>query len=176
MTFHLSSLMLAAAAPPSKPSGGSSPVSLLFLLAIVAAGYFLIIRPRKARLKAQRTQATSLEIGSEVMSVGGIMGTIVGMTDATFDVEVAPGVVMTFVRRAINPRPATAVTTSDDDLPADPWDAEVDGPGRQTSQESATPDEHGPDGQDNGGKGTPGHPGPDGETDTGSGGFGSGDR
>ena len=149
MTYLLHLSVLAVGSTPTNgpnaKSGGSSALSIVFLLAIFAAGYFLIIRPRKARMKAQRNQISTLTIGSEVMSVGGIMGTIVAMTDTTFDVEVADGVVMTFVRRAINARPvepavATPVTT-DDELPADPWVEDSDGhPASGEHGDSATKD------------------------------------
>lgn len=132
MTSSLHSLLLAinmAAPPAKKTSSGGSAFTIVFLVLIVAVFYLLIIRPRKARMKQQQVQTKSLDIGVEVMSVGGIMGTIVGMSDTAFDVEVSPGVVLTFVRRAVNPRPATAetVTSQDDeeeegDMPADPWD------------------------------------------------------
>ncbi len=110
MTFLLHPLLLAATSTTvkGKTSSGSSLFTIVFLLLIVGVGYFLIIRPRQARMKQQRAQISTLDIGSEVMSVGGIMGRIVAITDTTFDVEVADGVVMTFVKRAINARPASA--------------------------------------------------------------------
>jgi len=154
MTYllHLSVLAVGSTTTngPNAKSGGSSAFSIVFLLAIFAAGYFLIIRPRKARMKAQRNQISTLTIGSEVMSVGGIMGTIVAMTDTTFDVEVADGIVMTFVRRAINARPVepvvTTPVTTDDELPADPWVADSDGhPASGEHGDSASKDPGGKD-------------------------------
>lgn len=137
MTFLLHPLLLAATSTTvkGKTSSGSSLFTIVFLLLIVGVGYFLIIRPRQARMKQQRAQASTLDIGSDVMSVGGIMGRIVAITDTTFDVEVADGVLMTFVKRAINARPASAAGTpaeADDtegDMPPDPWDEapEADG-------------------------------------------------
>ncbi|MDQ6782546.1 MAG: preprotein translocase subunit YajC [Actinomycetota bacterium] len=189
MTFLLHPLLLQATtttAPGKAKSSGSSLFTIVFLVLIVAVGYFLIIRPRQARMKQQKAQVSTLEIGSEVMSVGGIMGTIVGITDTTFDVEVADGIVMTFVKRAINPRPASAgeptpVDDADGDLPPDPWDEEPE------HDDSSRPSAHGEDpgshehekGDDaghgeHGRQGGDGHRGPDGETGTGSGGLGSG--
>jgi preprotein translocase subunit YajC len=199
MTFLLRPLLLAATSTTvkGKTGSGSSLFSIIFLLVIVAAGYFLFIRPRQARARQQRAQVSTLGIGSEVMSVGGIMGTIVGITDTTFDVEVADGVVMTFVKRAINARPATAPGStspagdSEGDMPPDPWDEEPDaaehhdpdaehGAGTSehnagTSEHNPGTSEHGPGADETGPRGTDGRP-PDGETGTGSEGSGAGGR
>jgi preprotein translocase subunit YajC len=112
----LTSLIAATSttAAPSK-SSGSSPFSYVILLAIVAAFYFLIIRPRQARQRQARTQAATLEVGATVMSVGGIKGTVVDMDDTDVRVEVAPGVVLTFVRRAVNAQAAPPAAVVDDD-------------------------------------------------------------
>jgi preprotein translocase subunit YajC len=206
MTFLLHSLLFAATSTTAKgkTSSGSSLFSIVFLLLIVAAGYFLFIRPRQARMRQQRAQVSTLGVGSEVMSVGGIMGTIVGITDTTFEVEVADGVVMTFVKRAINARPATVpgstspVGDSEGDMPPDPWDEVPDaagdhdpdaehgpgtsehGPGTSehgtgASEHGAGTPEHGAGADEPGPRGSDGHP-PDDETGTGSEGSGSGGR
>ncbi|MDQ6839226.1 MAG: preprotein translocase subunit YajC [Actinomycetota bacterium] len=176
MTFLLHPLLLAATSTTTKgkTSSGSSLFTIVFLLLIVGVGYFLIIRPRQARMKQQKAQVSTLELGSEVMSVGGIMGTIVGITDTTFDVEVADGIVMTFVKRAINPRPAaaggnaTSVDEGEGDMPPDPWDEPSAGHERH--------DEAVADGAADEAHHDPAHHDPDGETGTGSEGSGSGGR
>ncbi|MDQ2726243.1 MAG: preprotein translocase subunit YajC [Actinomycetota bacterium] len=153
MTFLLHPLLVAATSTTvkGKSSSGSSLFTIAFLVLIVGVGYFLIIRPRQARMKQQRAQVSTLDIGSEVMSVGGIMGTIVAVTDTTFDVEVADGVVMTFVKRAINARPASAggtPTVADDaegDMPPDPWDEEPEAEDDQETVHGRDFDEHGVD-------------------------------
>jgi preprotein translocase subunit YajC len=193
MTFLLLHPLLAATTTTvkGKTSSGSSVFTIVFLLLIVGVGYFLIIRPRQARMKQQRAQVSTLDIGSEVMSVGGIMGIIVGFTDTTFDVEVADGIVMTFVKRAINARPASAggpAAVDDDvegDMPPDPWDEAPDGEGPDevpgeddhgTADHGSTDDEAGNGGPGHrGSEGRPGGPN-DGETGTGSEGSGSGGR
>ncbi|HLI54460.1 MAG TPA: preprotein translocase subunit YajC, partial [Acidimicrobiales bacterium] len=87
-------------------TSGSSVAPLLVIVAIFAVVYFLFIRPRSQRLRQQQGAARQLSIGDEVMTAGGIYGRIVAMDDDAVEVEVSPGVVMTFTRRAVNPRPA----------------------------------------------------------------------
>jgi preprotein translocase subunit YajC len=133
MTPHLLALLAATSTTnKSSSSSGSSYFPLLVILLIFGALYFLVLRPRQRRLRQQQSAAREISIGSEVMSVGGIMGTVVGMTDSTFDVEVADGTVLTFIRRAVNPRPPGTGGTEDlaaDGTP-DPWDAPPEGPDR----------------------------------------------
>jgi len=85
-----------------KSSGGS--FGILIIIALFAAAYFLLIRPRQQKLRQQQVAARQLDVGDDVVTAGGIHGRLVGLSDDTAEVEVAPGVVMTFTRRAINPR------------------------------------------------------------------------
>ena len=88
--------------PRSRPS---STYTLLFIVLVFGAVYFLFIRPRQQRMRQQQTQARQLSVGDEVVSAGGIYGRVVAMDTDVAEVEVAPGVVMTFLRRAISARP-----------------------------------------------------------------------
>jgi preprotein translocase subunit YajC len=94
------------AASSTKKSSGSSASLLIFLVAALAIAYFLIIRPRQNRMRQQQSQARSLEVGDEVVSIGGIAGRVVELDEENVRVEVAPGVVLTFLRRAVNPKAA----------------------------------------------------------------------
>ena len=59
----------------------------------------------------------SLEVGDEVLTSGGLIGTIVGLNDTEALIEVSPGVVMRFVRFAVNGRVGDRAGDSDDDTP-----------------------------------------------------------
>jgi preprotein translocase subunit YajC len=101
--------ILAASTTTTHSSGKSSASSytLIFIVLVFGAIYFLFIRPRQQRLRQQQTQAKQLSIGDEVVSAGGIYGRVVAIDDDVAEVEVSPGVVMTFLRRSISARPAT---------------------------------------------------------------------
>jgi preprotein translocase subunit YajC len=134
--MHLQHLLLVAQS--SSPTtvaksakSSSSYVPLLIIILVFAAVYFLFLRPRQQRLRQQQTGAKVLSVGDEVMSAGGIFGRVVALDADEVEVEVAPGVVMTFMRRAISPRTTNRTGTSP---PArsqvdEPWDVEPDGPG-----------------------------------------------
>ncbi len=124
------------AAKHSKSS--SSTLPFIFIIVIFAAVYLLFIRPRQQRMRQQQTQARELAIGDLVVTAGGIQGRIVALDSDVAEVEVAPGVVLTMLRRAVNRRPdAPPVagppvqgsqdtwnpsTPPEDDFPGDPPD------------------------------------------------------
>ena len=82
---------------------GSALPSLLFLALMVGVFYFLIIRPQRKRSQAQKQLASSLEIGAEVRTIGGIHGVVVSMDDDSVVLKVEDGQIR-FSKRAIGSR------------------------------------------------------------------------
>lgn len=76
----------------------------LFPLLLIAAMYFLMLRPQQQRARAQREMISALELGDEVVTVGGMIGTITSLTDSQLTLSVAPGVELNFLRGAISQR------------------------------------------------------------------------
>src|SRR5450759_4537275 len=64
--------------------------SFLPLIAIVAIFYFLVFMPMQRQKKQQAQMLASLETGAEVLTTGGIVGTIVSITGDTLIVRVKP--------------------------------------------------------------------------------------
>ena len=62
----------------SKSSSGSSAfLTLLPLLAIGVLGYFFFIKPQQRKAQAARAaQGSGFEVGDEVQTVGGVIGTV----------------------------------------------------------------------------------------------------
>ena len=89
------------------------PILILGLLAVLL--FVLPARQRK-RMQAQ-TQAMqeSLTIGTPVMTTSGMHGTVAALDERTVDLEVAPGVVVTFARPAIMEIRTPAVATPIED-------------------------------------------------------------
>ena len=75
------------------------PIIVLGLLAIML--FVLPARQRK-RMQAQaQAMQDSLTIGSPVVTTSGLHGTVTALGETTVDLEIAPGVVVTFARAAI---------------------------------------------------------------------------
>jgi preprotein translocase subunit YajC len=74
-----------------------------FILLVLAV-LLLFVMPARQRkrmqAKAQDLQ-NSLTIGTPVMTTSGIHATVAGLGEGTVDLQVAPGVVVTFARQAI---------------------------------------------------------------------------
>jgi len=61
----------------SKSSSSSGLLTLLPLLAIGVIGYFFFIRPQQRKAQAARqSQGSAFEVGDEVQTVGGVIGTV----------------------------------------------------------------------------------------------------
>jgi preprotein translocase subunit YajC len=88
-----------------------------FLLIIVAFVflYFVLVRPQKRRQLEQARLLDNLQVGDEVVTSGGIYGTIRGLDDGTVDLEVASGVVLRVARGAIAQRIEPEAHPADDD-------------------------------------------------------------
>jgi preprotein translocase subunit YajC len=84
-------------------SGGtSSTIGLLFPLILMGGVfYFLLIRPQQRRQRQQRELLHSVDVGDEVLTIGGMYGTVRGIHDDEITLEVAPGVQLRFLKSAI---------------------------------------------------------------------------
>ena len=67
---------------------------IIMMVAIFAIMYFFMIRPQNKKQKAIQKFRSSLEVGQEVMTAGGIYGTIRSIDEETLTVsiEIARGV------------------------------------------------------------------------------------
>lgn len=81
-------------------------IIVLYLALLAGAFFFLIVRPQRRQIAARKSLIASLEVGDEIITAGGIYGTVLEMSDATLVVEVAPGVALTVAREAVSGRPA----------------------------------------------------------------------
>jgi preprotein translocase subunit YajC len=91
--------------------------SLLPLVLLLGVMYFVLIRPQQQRVKAQRALITSLSIGDEVATIGGILGRIVTIDDETATVETTPGTILRVRRTAVAAR--TGLTAAPDVAPTE---------------------------------------------------------
>jgi preprotein translocase subunit YajC len=87
-----------AAATPQAPSLLSTFAFPVILLVIM---YFLMIRPQMKRTKEHRAMLDKLAVGDEVITNGGIAGTVRAMGDSFLTIEIADRVEIRVQRAAI---------------------------------------------------------------------------
>jgi preprotein translocase subunit YajC len=114
----------------------SSGVLIVYVL-LIAAFWFVLVRPQRRRLQAQQSLQASLELGDEVVTVGGLFGTIRRFDNDVVTLELSPGVEVRVTRRAISGKVTPAATADDLDEDDEVLDGEdqdepedTDGEGR----------------------------------------------
>ena len=78
-------MTLLLTADATATGGGMSMI--IMLVAMFAIFYFLIIRPENKRKKKTEEMRSSLSIGDEITTIGGIVGKIVQVTEDTITFE-----------------------------------------------------------------------------------------
>ena len=136
----MGTLILAAGsglATAAKTTKGSNPLYTFLILAVlIGLFYVLIMRPQRNRQrKAMETQSQVMP-GQRIRTTAGMYGTVVSGDDRDVVIEIAPGVEVTMLRRAVmevisddEPMPETIDEPEPaDSTPADDWDVTDDNP------------------------------------------------
>jgi preprotein translocase subunit YajC len=106
-------------------------VLLLPFLVLLAAFMYFTSRRQKKAMQATIDLQESLQVGDRVHTTSGLEATIAGVTDDTVDLEIARGVITTWMKLAIRDRIEPEM---DEDEAGIPDDADVTGePGRLTT-------------------------------------------
>jgi preprotein translocase subunit YajC len=126
----------AAAAAASK--SGNSSYTFLLLIAVVFVGfYFLMIRPQRRRQQAVQQQQRTINPGARVRTTSGMYATVSEVDGDDVILEVAPGIEVRYMRRAImeviSPGEEDTETMTDaheddyaeDDVPEDAEDSDA---------------------------------------------------
>ncbi|MEE8487245.1 MAG: preprotein translocase subunit YajC [Gemmatimonadota bacterium] len=70
--------------------GGSSPLSTVMLFGgLFAIFYFLLIRPQKKQQQAHDQMVKSLTKGDEIVTVGGVVGNVIHLTEDRITIKTA---------------------------------------------------------------------------------------
>ncbi|MFN2388744.1 MAG: preprotein translocase subunit YajC, partial [Actinomycetota bacterium] len=80
--------------------------------------YVMLIRPQKKRMQQHQQLVASVGLGDEVVTIGGLYGTVAALRDDEIELEVSPGTKVRLVKSAI----ARKVTHDEE-----PSDAEASG-------------------------------------------------
>ena len=114
------------AASSSGKSGGGSYLFLVAIVVLFGLLYFVTIRPQRRRQQAAAQTQREIVPGTRVRTTAGMYATVISVEDQDVLLEVAPGIEVRFLRRAIM------------DVVTDPSEMEVEDP---ESEDSETFDE-----------------------------------
>ena len=117
---------VAAAEAASKSSGSSLTFPILIVLVFVGF-YFLMIRPQRRRQQQTQQQQRTVAPGARVRTTAGMYATVTDVDGDDVVLEVAPGVEVRYLKRAImeviSPGEAEEPETVEDE--ADSYDEET---------------------------------------------------
>ena len=86
--MNIMSLLLDAA----KTDTGSSKISgtlftVIYLVVIVGVMYFLLIRPQRKKTKEEKKMRENLQVGDDIVTIGGIYGKVISLKEDTIVIE-----------------------------------------------------------------------------------------
>jgi preprotein translocase subunit YajC len=81
--------------------------SILYIVVMFALLYFVLIRPQSKQRKQQAALLSSLKKGDKVVTIGGLHGSIVDLTEASVTLKVNDNSRLVFERGAIKARTET---------------------------------------------------------------------
>jgi preprotein translocase subunit YajC len=87
---------------------------LIVMVLLLVVMYVLMIRPQRQRQQAQQTMVDASGVGDDILTTGGIYGTIVEAEGDDLVVEIAEGLHVHMTRRAV-----AAVLPPEDEAEAD---------------------------------------------------------
>ena len=90
---------LAVAAAATKSS--FNPSTLILILVVVVGFYMLMIRPQRRRQQQAQQKQNSVQPGARVRTTAGMYATVVEVDGDDVVLEVAPGIEVRYMRRAI---------------------------------------------------------------------------
>ncbi len=62
-------------------------MSIIMLVVMIAVFYFFIMRPQKKKQQEEEKMRNNLQIGDEILTIGGIYGKIVSLKEDSFVIE-----------------------------------------------------------------------------------------
>ena len=98
------------------PADGSSMgATIIMLIAMVGIFYFMLIRPENKRKKEAEQLRSSLKVGDQITTIGGIVGTVVHVKEEKFVMETsADQVRIEFAKWAISTNETAAAAAKEE--------------------------------------------------------------
>ncbi len=76
-------------------------IQIVWIAFLFIVFYLLIIRPQQTKMKKRQQLISELRVGDRVETVGGIQGVIMSLDSESLELQIAPEVTVTLMRRAV---------------------------------------------------------------------------
>ncbi len=76
-------------------------IQIIWIAFLFAVFYLLIIRPQQVKAKERQKLISELRVGDRIETVGGIQGVIMSLDTDSLELQIAPEVMVTLMRRAV---------------------------------------------------------------------------
>lgn len=97
----LSSYLLQGSNPPGG-FGGDALINYLLMIGLIfLVFYFLVFRPERKRKANLQMMINELKAGDKIITIGGIHGTVAGVTDKTIVLRISEQVKIEISRQAV---------------------------------------------------------------------------
>lgn len=83
----MNTFLMMAQAQGAEAGKGSTTSTIIMMVALLFVMYFVMIRPQKKRQKEEQEMRSSLEIGDEIVTIGGIVGKVVTIRENDLVIE-----------------------------------------------------------------------------------------
>ncbi|MBQ3052418.1 MAG: preprotein translocase subunit YajC [Clostridia bacterium] len=75
-------------ADAAAPAGNGGLITMILIYAVIfGAMYFLLIRPQKKKQKEEKKMRENLQVGDEIVTIGGIYGRVISLKEDTIVIE-----------------------------------------------------------------------------------------
>jgi preprotein translocase subunit YajC len=115
-------------------------IPLLIIVALLGLMWALMIRPQRRKQAAQAQMLSDLAIGDEILTAGGIYGTVDEIDSEEVSVEIAPGTKIRVAKRAV----AAVISDEEEEEEADEDSGEEEHDDAENSVENPTSAEEKP--------------------------------
>jgi preprotein translocase subunit YajC len=119
-------------------SSGGGGFFFIIIIAFLLL-WLIVVRPQRKRQNQQRAMISELQVGDEVLTAGGIYGTVVRIDEDEVTVEIAPRTEVRVARRAI----AGVTTEPEEDEDAAEHEESADEDSREKWQSAFDEDDAG---------------------------------
>src|SRR5215208_1742609 len=82
----------------------------IFILVLLVLMWFMLIRPQRRRQQDAQRMIDTLQVGKEIVTAGGLYGTVTALEGDEVRLEIADGVEVRIAKRAV-----AGVTSGDED-------------------------------------------------------------